>query len=241
MAPFWSQRPSGTSQDHTTTTTNPCCIHRSSTTGRSNHPSSLTEVVDLAANEPAAKSKLASAKPKPKPKNTNVENITPLTFQYFLNPLAKPMETPPPSISLPLPVPSKSIKPPTPKLLIPLQVGVGAQIHLQDLKHGTQHQFWYLEEALWRLHPPSPLHLYPVVPSYCNPESWPRCVPDVPPEYSQYAVRWYPTHIGYLSTHYHNKFRNCLLMSNVVAVGEVGLDFKQEWCPETQSIQQELL
>ena len=132
---------------------------------------------------------------------------------------------------LKLPHPASSTK-------LPL-LGADAHLHVPELLKRARVS--NLSAAITRMPPPESFHLDTLVPSYSWPNQWLDSMDALPQESKYIAVGWHPTHAHKFQNTSLQQFRSALNIPNVVAFGEVGLDYHCEASPTGRAQQQTLL
>ena len=132
---------------------------------------------------------------------------------------------------LKLPRPASSIK-------LPL-LGADAHLHVPELLKRARVS--NLSAAITRMPPPESFRLDTLVPSYCWPNQWLDSTDALPRESKYIAVGWHPTRAHEFQNTSLQQFRSALNIPNVVALGEVGLDYHREASPTGRAQQQTLL
>ena len=129
---------------------------------------------------------------------------------------------PPPPLEDASPVPEDVVVVPPPPP--PPYLAADAHCHLQQLVGSGEKRYTSLEAAL-NISVPHPLRVDPIVPSYCWPNTW-EDILQVRPRAAKYsALGWHPTQAAQYSPALLRDFRRLLKEPDVVAVGEVGLDY----------------
>ena len=132
---------------------------------------------------------------------------------------------------LKLPRPASSTK-------LPL-LGADAHLHVPELLKRARVSD--LSAAITRMPPPESFRLDTLVPSYCWPNQWLDSTDALPRESKYIAVGWHPTRAHEFQNTSLQQFRSALNIPNVVALGEVGLDYHREASPTGRAQQQTLL
>ena len=129
-------------------------------------------------------------------------------------------DPPPPPLEDASPVQEETVTPTPP----PPYLAADTHCHLQQLVGFGEKCYKSLEEAL-NISVPHPLRVDPIVPSYCWPNTW-EDILQVHPRAAKYsALGWHPTQAAQYSPALLRDFRRLLKEPDVVAVGEVGLDY----------------
>ena len=168
--------------------------------------------------------------------STSSSTVPSLLYLHVPSPATKPKTTSQPhkqgSGDLESPCPSSA----TP--ILPL-LGVNAHLHvLELLKHTCVSS---LSNALTQLSPPQSFQLDMLVPSYCWPNKWLQSTDTLPWEAKHIAIGWHPTCTNEFSSTSLQQFEATLNIPNVVALGEVGIDYHCEASPASRAQQKPLL
>ena len=101
-----------------------------------------------------------------------------------------------------------------------------AHCHLQQLVGYGETRYASLEAAL-AVSVPHAIRVNPLVPSYCWPNTWEDILQPHPREARYIALGWHPTQAALRSDALLERFHALLVTPNVVALGEVGLDYNR--------------
>ena len=101
-----------------------------------------------------------------------------------------------------------------------------AHCHLQQLVGYGETRYPSLEAAL-AAPVPHAIRVDPLVPSYCWPNTWEDILQPRPREARHIALGWHPTQAALHSDALLDRFRGLLVTPDVMALGEVGLDYNR--------------
>ena len=114
----------------------------------------------------------------------------------------------------------------TPCIVPTPYLAADAHCHLQQLVGYGETRYASLEAAL-AVEVPHAIRINPLVPSYCWPNTWEDILQPRPREARYIALGWHPTQAALRSDALLDQFRALLVTPDVVALGEVGLDYNR--------------
>ena len=108
--------------------------------------------------------------------------------------------------------------------------------HLQQLVGNGETRYASLEAAL-AVSVPHAICINPMVPSYCQPNTWEDILQPHPWEARYITLGWHPTQAAQCSDALLEQFHTLLVTPNIMALGKVGLDYN--WISHTEKPHQD--